>query len=390
MFEFTLPDPLVQLISSCEVNCVAACCGMDAFDVASQHIIPCICDNGAPATVTALTQLEELSAAVQGKNGPIVALDGDGIGWSSPSECLDFFESLQRETIRALLGVVGGHFFQAWWMAANEQAARALVQAIASTADFARLPILGDALEDAGCRAEALLTHYRRAGAHARRCWLVDLLLAGEGMGPLPQRTTPPRRNRVNPFGDLIAVSARGTLMGNRGRLHDERGRIHRDYAVRRWLLCRLSFKGRKRTVMAPGQYTELFFLDEATGLAAGHRPCAECQRDRFVAFRDACGQAGADAIDQVLESERVPPGRRRSLREEPLGDLPPGVMVLLEGETQPCLVQPGRLLPWQPEGYGPPVARPVGATVRVLTPRPTVAAIRAGYEVGVHPTATA
>src|SRR5262249_38321265 len=161
----------------------------------------------------------------------------------------------------------------------------------------------------------------RRAGAHARRCWLVDLLLAGEGLGTLAERHAPPRRNRVTPFGDLIAVRARGTLMGNRGRLHDDQGRIRRDYVGPRWLLCRLSFRGRRRAVMAPGQYTELFFLDEATGLAAGHRPCAECQHDRFVAFRDACGQAGADAVDRLLETERLPPSRWRPTWEAPLDD---------------------------------------------------------------------
>jgi hypothetical protein len=201
-------------------------------------------------------------------------------------------------------------------------------------------------------------------------------------------RQTPPRRNRVTPFGELIAVSARGTLMGNRGILHDERGRIVRAFAGRRWLLCRLSFRGRRRAVMAPNRYTELFFLDEATGLAAGHRPCAECQRERFVAFRDACGQSSADAVDRLLDADRQPPSRWRSLWEAPLDDLPAGVMVMLEGNNRPLLVQAGRLLPWQPEGYGPAISRPSGVAAYVLTPAATVNAIRAGYEVGVHPTA--
>ena len=97
-----------------------------------------------------------------------------------------------------------------------------------------------------------------------------------------------PRRNRVTPLGEIVAVPERGTYFGNRGVLHDEGGRIRRPWQVRRWLICLLEFKGRHRAVMTPNRYTELFFLDEATGLAAGHRPCAECRRARFLAFRDA------------------------------------------------------------------------------------------------------
>ena len=88
-----------------------------------------------------------------------------------------------------------------------------------------------------------------------------------------------PRMNRVTPFGEIVAVPERGTMMGNRGILHDADGRIRRPWNVKRWLLCVLEFKGRHRTIMAPNRYTELFFLDEATGLAAGHRPCFECRR---------------------------------------------------------------------------------------------------------------
>src|SRR6266513_3430279 len=95
-----------------------------------------------------------------------------------------------------------------------------------------------------------------------------------------------PLQNRVTPFGELVVTRARGTLMGNRGSLHDTERRIRRPFAVKRWIICVLEFKNRHRTVMTPGQYTELFFLDEATALAAGHRPCAECQRARFTIFR--------------------------------------------------------------------------------------------------------
>src|SRR5947209_18294472 len=94
-----------------------------------------------------------------------------------------------------------------------------------------------------------------------------------------------PRRNRVNPFGEVMATPERGTLLGNRGVLHDEEGRIRRSWQVRRWLLCVLEFKGRRRALMAPGRYTELFFLDEATGLAAGHPPWRRGPRGGFVGF---------------------------------------------------------------------------------------------------------
>ena len=96
------------------------------------------------------------------------------------------------------------------------------------------------------------------------------------------------RQNRVTPFGEIVAVSDRGTVMGNRGVLHDAAGRIRRPWQVKRWLLCRLEFRGRRRVVMAPDRYTELFFLDEATGLAAGHRPCFECRRRSFDSYVDA------------------------------------------------------------------------------------------------------
>src|SRR6478735_581650 len=97
-----------------------------------------------------------------------------------------------------------------------------------------------------------------------------------------------PRRNRVTPFGEIVAVPERGTMMGNRGVLHDAQGRIRRPWQVKRWILCLLEFRERHREVMAPDRYTELFFLDEATGLAAGHCPCAECRRKSYNAFVDA------------------------------------------------------------------------------------------------------
>ena len=113
-----------------------------------------------------------------------------------------------------------------------------------------------------------------------------------------------PRQNRVNPFGEIIATPERGTFMGNRGVLHDEEGRIRRKWQGKRWLVCVLEFRGRKRKVMTPRRYTELFFLDEATALAAGHRPCAECRRERFKSFCYAWQQAH---LRKVVRSPQPP-----------------------------------------------------------------------------------
>jgi hypothetical protein len=203
-----------------------------------------------------------------------------------------------------------------------------------------------------------------------------------------------PLQNRVNPFGELIATPARGTLMGNRGCLHDEHRRIRRPFALKRWILCVLQFRGRRRTVMSPGQYTELFFLDEATGLAAGHRPCFECQRPRAALFRDTWAAANrdlagpglptADEMDAVLHTERLDEHRRKRTHPAELADLPAGVMVLLEGDDRPWLVLPDSLRVWSAEGYGPAVPGPANAAVRVLTPPSIVRTIAHGYPVGI------
>src|SRR5262245_29592323 len=129
-----------------------------------------------------------------------------------------------------------------------------------------------------------------------------------------------PLQNRVTPLSELIADPARGLVYGNRGCLHDGEGRIRRRYNGRRWIACRLQFKGWHRApLLQPGKFTELFFLDEATAFAAGHRPCALCRRgdyDRFTELWAALhpGKVGADAIDLQLHAERVAPGTRAQL----------------------------------------------------------------------------
>ena len=195
-------------------------------------------------------------------------------------------------------------------------------------------------------------------------------------------------QNRVTPLGDLVADPARGLVYGNRGCLHDADGRIRRAWQVRRWIACRLDFRGRRRApLQQPGRFTELFFLDEATAFAAGHRPCAECRRADYDRFRALLGLERADEIDARLHAERLD-GTARRLHDAPAADLPDGAFLLREGE--PWLVRGGELLRWTPGGYTLRTPRPRGR-VQLLTPPTLVAVLRAGWEGAVpllHPSA--
>ncbi len=193
-------------------------------------------------------------------------------------------------------------------------------------------------------------------------------------------------QNRVTPFGDIVATPERGTMMGNRGILHDERRRLgRRRWAHKAWICCLTEFRGRKRQVMAPGRYTELFFLDEAVALAAGHRPCFECRRDAARAYA-VCWGGGprAGEIDRVLHAERLDGGRRRVHCFEAAG-LPDGAFAVRDGAA--WLVRGPRLLRYTPAGYDAAIERPVGA-VETLTPPATLRALRAGYAPRLHPSA--
>jgi hypothetical protein len=191
-----------------------------------------------------------------------------------------------------------------------------------------------------------------------------------------------PLQNRVTPLGELIADPARGLVYGNRGCLHDETGRIRRSFAVKRWIACRLEFKGWRRTsLLQPGRFTELFFLDEATAFAAGHRPCGLCRRadyDRFVALVGA----RADEIDERLHAERLDASRRRRLHPARLRDLPDGAFVLEGG--QPWLLLGGELLRWTPSGYTDRRPRS-GGNVVLITPPSLVEVLRTRWQ-GVVP----
>jgi hypothetical protein len=197
----------------------------------------------------------------------------------------------------------------------------------------------------------------------------------------------------VTPYGEIVSVDARGTALGNRGVLVDDRGRLVRAWQVRRWLACRLLVEGRRRELMQPRTWTELFFLDEATALAAGHRPCAACRYVDYARFRDAWGSthpgalAGADAIDRKLHAERLD-GRAKRGHPERLAALPDGAMI--DVDDRAWLVRGDELLAWSPAGYQERRKRDSSATVGLLTPPSTVAVIRAGYQPGVHPSADA
>ena len=197
-----------------------------------------------------------------------------------------------------------------------------------------------------------------------------------------------PLQNRVTPLGTLIATPARGLVYGNRGCLHDDHGRIRRSYAVKRWIACRLAFRGWHRApLLQPGRFTELFFLDEATAFAAGHRPCALCRREDY---NRVVGRFGlrADAIDERLHAERLDATGGRRLHRAQLAALPDGAFVLEGGE--PWLVLGDELLRWTPSGYVERRRR-AGSRADLLTPPLLVELLRSGWRGAVpllHPSA--
>jgi hypothetical protein len=199
-----------------------------------------------------------------------------------------------------------------------------------------------------------------------------------------------PLQNRVTPLGELIADPARGHVYGNRGCLHDATGRIRRRYNGKRWIACRLEFRGWKRgPLLQPGKFTELFFIDEATAFAAGHRPCALCRRadyDRFCVIWSTLhpGQSGADAIDAQLHAERVDAITRGQLHSSaPFDSLPDGAFVL-EGH-EPFLVLGAELLRWTPSGYTERRSRPGHGMATAITPPSLVAVLHREWH-GVVP----
>lgn len=206
-----------------------------------------------------------------------------------------------------------------------------------------------------------------------------------------------PLQNRVTPLGELVAEPGRGLVYGNRGCLHDAAGRIRRRYNGKRWISCRLDFRGwLRRPLLQPGRFTELFFLDEATALAAGHRPCALCRRADYnclvAIWRELHpGDAGADAIDARLHAERVDPNTRaQRMHEAAFGDLPDGSFVLVD--EVPWLVLGSNLLTWTAAGYTRRRARPARGRAVQVTPPSLLELLRADWRPVVpllHPSAS-
>ena len=206
-----------------------------------------------------------------------------------------------------------------------------------------------------------------------------------------------PLRNRVRPTQEIVVDPGRGLLMGNRGCIHG----TDRDLGVSRWrsklwISCVLDFRGRWRDVMPPGRWTALFFLDEATALAAGHRPCGECRRADYRWFVESwrvvhglAERPRAGEMDTVLHAQRVDSRTRRQLtRTATAGDLPNGVMIRVDGTVG--LLNAGRLLPWSFAGYQAPQRMSPAASVEILTPPAITAILAAGYRPLVHPSAGA
>lgn len=191
-----------------------------------------------------------------------------------------------------------------------------------------------------------------------------------------------PLQNRVTPDGTIIAHPGRGHFMGNRGILHDNQQRLGSvRWRHKAWVTCVLSFKNRRRQLMRPGNYTELFFLDEAVAFAAGHRPCGECRRAEYSDFRTCLDiKTPIAEFDKRLHAARAVPrtGCLQQHRAE-IRDLPAGAFILTE-DGRPALLRENDMLPYEVMSYGAPQRRPAGGTVVLLTPPPLVAALRAGY----------
>jgi hypothetical protein len=208
-----------------------------------------------------------------------------------------------------------------------------------------------------------------------------------------------PLQNRVNPFGDIIETNSRGAWMGNRGLLHKSK-KIIRPYKLLNWITCVLAFRGVRRNVMTDGRYTELFFLDEATSFAGGHRPCAECRRVDYTKFKTLWLEANKHlydlpdhtikSIDRVIHSERCTPSGEKITFKERLSSLPNGVFVQQETGSDPSLYFNSKLLKWTAFGYTHLTELSPETIVTVLTPKSYVRVFQKGYMPEVHHTAKA
>lgn len=210
-----------------------------------------------------------------------------------------------------------------------------------------------------------------------------------------------PRRNRVDPRGDLHAVSERGMFTGNRGCLVDDHGEVVRHHRGRLWIACETEYRNWRVPLARPGRWTPIFFLDDAVALAAGHRPCGLCRRDAYQSYREAVSRAvspgrplGAEELNRRLASERLRPGRGleraadRILWTADIDRLPVGSVIVDPGRP-PRLLLGDRLLTFGFAGWSRPMPRPPSGTVEVLTPPTSVAALSHGFTPILHPTAS-
>lgn len=200
-------------------------------------------------------------------------------------------------------------------------------------------------------------------------------------------------QNKVNPWGEIHAVKSRGMFLGNRGVLHNSNKEIISTHKIKGWVTCLLEFKGRKREIMAPKRYTELFFLDEATAFAAGHRPCAECRRERYNEFKEKWlkvnerllkgKKPNAPNIDSVIHQERIDKKHKITFMAK-FGSLPDGTMVAFESNA--FLVWKNKLFLWSFNGYSlADIIIRKGDNVKVLTPRSYVKMFSKNFAPGVH-----
>jgi hypothetical protein len=209
-----------------------------------------------------------------------------------------------------------------------------------------------------------------------------------------------PLQNRVTPWGDIVAIPDRGLFTGNRGIIHDPATKtlLRKRWSSPAWLICVCEFRGRRRKVMGGRSWTELFFLDEATALSSGHRPCFFCRRDDANVFRAAwqrgnhTGPMLAREIDAVLHRERLASGKKSlPALPMPLKELPDGTMVQRGADSY--LIAQGRALRWSPAGYRAVRESFLEASLQeavLLTPPSTVRALAAGYRPVLHPSALA
>jgi hypothetical protein len=195
-------------------------------------------------------------------------------------------------------------------------------------------------------------------------------------------------QNRVDPRGRIITTSARGSWLGNRGVIHNEQKHIIREFKHKAWIICQLEFKGRKRVVMTPNRWTELFFLDEATALAAGHRPCFECRKEDAKRFKSCWINGNSlhhftmstsiNRIDEVIHQERIDSWKKKVTHQRKLSDIPDGTFIRMN--DHPYLLSNSRLHRWTPFGYEDSIAVPDNSMLTILTPNSIVNAIQAGY----------